>query len=70
MPIYEYRCSACGYEFEKMVRLSQAEQQQECPGCHSQDTRKMISNFAAGGGSDVFSGYSSSSSCSSSGRFT
>ncbi len=31
MPIYEYRCQACGHEFEKLVRLS--DPVPPCPSC-------------------------------------
>ncbi|WP_291991442.1 zinc ribbon domain-containing protein [Candidatus Accumulibacter sp. ACC007] len=45
MPIYEYACSACGKEFEKLVRHSSPAA--ECPDCQSSDLRKKLSAFAA-----------------------
>ncbi|HMV55047.1 MAG TPA: zinc ribbon domain-containing protein [Rhodocyclaceae bacterium] len=45
MPIYEYTCSACGKDFEQLVRSSGPAP--ACPGCHSTDLRKKLSTFAA-----------------------
>lgn len=33
MPLYEYRCTACGYSFEKIQSFS-AKPETECPKCH------------------------------------
>jgi putative FmdB family regulatory protein len=65
MPLYEYRCQNCGYLFEKMVSFSQSNKLPECPTCKSPDTRKQLSTFASKGSST-----SSSTGCSSTGRFT
>lgn len=43
MPIFEYRCSGCGAEFEKLVRASDTP---ECPSCHSHKLDKKLSVFA------------------------
>ena len=40
MPIYEYRCGACGSEFEALV-LGKTEP--ECPSCQSQDLHRLLS---------------------------
>jgi putative FmdB family regulatory protein len=45
MPIYEYKCSACGNEFEALV-LPQSKGKPECPSCHSQDLEQLLSGFA------------------------
>ena len=45
MPIYEYACTVCGQEFEKLVR--QSSPQPECPHCHSSELRKKLSAFSA-----------------------
>jgi putative FmdB family regulatory protein len=69
MPLYEYQCKACGEEFEKMMRFSEADQNPVCPSCQSPDTRKKISTIAsrfnALGGATV-----SASSCGSRGGFS
>ena len=33
MPLYEYRCTSCGYSFEKIQKFS-ADPETECPKCH------------------------------------
>lgn len=42
MPIYEYRCSACGHELEVMQKMSEAPLT-ECPACATQNLQKLIS---------------------------
>ena len=61
MPLYEYHCQFCGEEFEKMMRMSEADQKPECPHCQSSDTHKKISVFAARGLNTTFSPSSASS---------
>ncbi len=70
MPLYEYRCKACGEVFEKMVRWSEADRSPVCPKCQSQDTQKKMSQVAAFGSSIHTSSGSGSGSCGSSGRFS
>ena len=33
MPLYEYRCRDCGKVFELLRRISEADQNLECPSC-------------------------------------
>ncbi|MCA9090794.1 MAG: zinc ribbon domain-containing protein [Planctomycetaceae bacterium] len=40
MPIFEYRCSDCGAEFEELVR---AGEQPPCPRCASKKLEKLMS---------------------------
>ncbi|MDD2316225.1 MAG: zinc ribbon domain-containing protein [Desulfobacterales bacterium] len=40
MPIYEYRCGACGREFECLVTGSY---EPECPHCQSRDLTRTMS---------------------------
>lgn len=42
MPIYEYRCQACGHEFEAMQKMSD-DALTECPHCKKQELKKLIS---------------------------
>ncbi|MDA8171212.1 MAG: zinc ribbon domain-containing protein [Nitrospiraceae bacterium] len=70
MPIYEYKCSKCSEEFEKLV-FSQS--RVNCPKCGSEEVKKKLSTFgmsgmgkpSAGGGQSSGCGSCSSSSCSS-----
>jgi putative FmdB family regulatory protein len=49
MPLFEYECRSCSYKFEELVSSRQTTV--VCPRCQSTDTRKLISTFAAAGGS-------------------
>ena len=42
MPIYEYRCSACGHELEALQKLSEAPLA-VCPSCGQSELRKQVS---------------------------
>ena len=52
MPIYEYRCSACGHELEKLQKISD-EALKDCPKCGKPELVKLVSAAGfrlAGGG--------------------
>ncbi|MEJ2609911.1 MAG: zinc ribbon domain-containing protein [Candidatus Thiodiazotropha sp.] len=42
MPIYEYRCEACGHELEALQKMSD-EALTECPKCKQDRLKKVIS---------------------------
>ena len=42
MPIYEYRCSACGHELEALQKLRDAPLT-VCPSCGKPELRKQVS---------------------------
>jgi putative FmdB family regulatory protein len=42
MPIYEYRCEACGHQEEFLQKISEP-QLTECPVCHKPTFNKMLS---------------------------
>ncbi len=42
MPIYEYRCDACGYELEALQKLSD-EALTDCPDCDAAALRRLVS---------------------------
>jgi len=44
MPIFEFRCQACGHEFEKLVFGSDPEV--ECDSCHHKPVEKLMSTCA------------------------
>ncbi|HID11247.1 MAG TPA: zinc ribbon domain-containing protein [Candidatus Latescibacteria bacterium] len=44
MPIYEYRCSDCGANFEELV-LSRNTESVRCPQCSSTEVRRKPSVF-------------------------
>ena len=45
MPIYEYRCTACGAEFEAIRQVSRADDPIDCKTCGAPASRQ-ISNFS------------------------
>ncbi len=45
MPIYEYKCRACGQEFEALV-LPASKSAAACPSCKSEDLEQLLSAFA------------------------
>lgn len=49
MPLYEYRCRACGAEFEQLVRWNTSPEEIECPHCGRREAEKRLSRFAARG---------------------
>jgi putative FmdB family regulatory protein len=40
MPIYSYRCSGCGTEFERLVR---SDSDVACPDCQGRDLERLMS---------------------------
>ena len=44
MPLYDYRCRACGHVFSALVFSGQtSEEEIECPKCHENDAEKLLS---------------------------
>ena len=44
MPIYEYRCDACGKDFERFVQMGATAV--ACPGCESGNVKRTLSIVA------------------------
>ena len=42
MPLYEYRCDACGHEMEALQKMSD-EPLVDCPSCNQAALRKLVS---------------------------
>ncbi len=61
MPIFEYRCNACGEDFEVLVL---GKREVCCPKCGSKELTKKMSAFGMSGVEKPFAG-SSSSGCTS-----
>ncbi|MFZ5433225.1 MAG: FmdB family zinc ribbon protein [Calditrichota bacterium] len=47
MPIYDYDCRNCGGEFEELRRLSDRDEDVECPYCGEKDCERRMSLTAA-----------------------
>ncbi len=41
MPIYEYHCSSCGHDFEKMESITKESRVSICPKCSKEAERKI-----------------------------
>ncbi|PID58579.1 FmdB family transcriptional regulator [candidate division KSB3 bacterium] len=59
MPIYEYHCTECGCDFEKLV--FKRSEPVACPSCQAWEVQKKFSTFGMKSGEKVVS--SSASSC-------
>lgn len=42
MPIYDFKCTACGHQ-DEVMRKASAENTTECPVCHKEAFSKMLS---------------------------
>ena len=52
MPIYEYHCTDCGDEFERLIRSMFSVETITCPSCGGDHVKKAVSLFGtASGGS-------------------
>ena len=45
MPIYEYKCEACGFKFEKLQKISD-DPLKICPSCGASKLSKLVSAAA------------------------
>ncbi|MFM9874749.1 MAG: FmdB family zinc ribbon protein [Fimbriimonadaceae bacterium] len=45
MPIYEFRCHACGKKFELLLGINDDPTQESCPHCGAKKYSKLVSNF-------------------------
>ncbi len=70
MPIYEYRCDACGEEFERLVFSGDEESEIDCPKCGAQKCRRQMSAFATSGEKSPFASAASSAGGCGSGGFS
>lgn len=74
MPMYEYRCVACGKEFEELVM--NGGEIPHCPACGAEHPERLLSGFAVGekvgySGSGGFAGNGGAAAgCGGSGGFT
>ena len=46
MPLYEYCCSECDYQFELLRPISRSDEDIECPRCRG-TAKRMLSRFAS-----------------------
>lgn len=70
MPLYEYRCTKCGTEFELIRRFSDSGTLPACPECASPQTQKKLSTVASFGSLSSASSATTGAGCGSSGGFS
>jgi putative FmdB family regulatory protein len=63
MPIYEYRCGACGEKFEKWQRSMLCAEAPRCPKCGSTHVNKAVSLLGKCASSSTAVSSQSDSSC-------
>jgi len=51
MPIYEYRCKACGHVFEMFRGIRDEDDDVICPACHKGAVERLLSLFSSAGAS-------------------
>jgi putative FmdB family regulatory protein len=49
MPLYEYRCAACGETFEIIAGLAERDEKAVCPACGGRTTTRVYSPITLGG---------------------
>jgi len=57
MPLYKYECLKCGNKFEELIAADRADEPQKCPECGEENSRRLLSIFAALTGNASSSGY-------------
>lgn len=66
MPLYEFRCTKCGHEFEQIV-FSSDNEPMKCPKCRVPKLERLLSIFSSST-TGTRAGASVSSSCATSSR--
>jgi len=51
MPIYEYQCTQCGERFEIRQSIGEDGSKLNCPGCNTQNPKRLFSSFFSPGSS-------------------
>ncbi|MDZ7264246.1 MAG: zinc ribbon domain-containing protein [candidate division KSB1 bacterium] len=67
MPIYEYKCRACGHRFDLFQSLGASNENLTCPQCGEPRPDRIFSAFGATG---LSSSGTAAAGCGSSGPFT
>lgn len=64
MPIYEYKCSDCGANFDALRAMKEADSKIACKKCLSENTHRVLSTCFAHGVSQPSSSGGGCSGCS------
>lgn len=49
MPIYEYRCRACGHQFEDLRSTGESDETLDCQKCAAPKAERLLSLFSTTG---------------------
>jgi putative FmdB family regulatory protein len=49
MPLYDYKCAACGETFEILSRVGERDEMAVCPACGGRDTARLFSPITLAG---------------------
>jgi putative FmdB family regulatory protein len=49
VPLYDFRCEACGHTFEVMASFADLQQRSACPACGGSRTRRLFGDVQLGG---------------------
>ncbi|SHH10889.1 putative regulatory protein, FmdB family [Thermosyntropha lipolytica DSM 11003] len=64
MPIYEFKCAACGKKFDLLLSLKERDKKVKCPECSSDQVERQLSSFFAPGAGGASCTASSCAGCS------
>lgn len=53
MPLYEYRCATCNYQFEEIVAYDKRDDKRPCPKCKAESERVVASTFGIASKADA-----------------
>ncbi len=70
MPLYEYRCDACGERFEVLQRMGDGADGLTCPHCGGDAVARQLSTFASTAGGSGGGGFGASGGGCGPGAFT
>lgn len=48
MPVYEYKCNACGERFDVVASFDEREAKAVCPSCGGRDVAQSFGTFTSG----------------------
>lgn len=60
MPLYDFECGGCGYEFETITKI---DERVHCPHCHKEMTRLMPSTHGIAMGVGAYGYYDDNLGC-------
>jgi putative FmdB family regulatory protein len=46
MPLYTLKCTKCNHEVDRLMKLSDAVEDEECPLCETRSLQKKTTSFA------------------------